>query len=232
MAAYNGEQYIAAQLQSILCQLADFDEVIVVDDASRDGTVAIVETFCDTRIRIIHNPSNCGVVASFERALMEARGDIIFLSDQDDLWKPDKVSRFMQVFSDTKITLALSDANVIDAEGNVIAQSYFQARGGFVPGAMQNIWRCRYLGCTMAFRRQILTHCIPFPRNIPMHDVWIGIVNACFGETAYIDEPLVEYRRHEQNVSRSGSPIQRIRWRLNLLINITKVLFQAMWESV
>jgi len=228
MATYNGERYIAAQLQSILSQLSDGDEVIVVDDASSDETVAIVEGFHDERIRIFRNPKNRGVVASFEEAILEARGDIIFLSDQDDLWKPEKVSRMMLAFIDPTVTLAQSDANIIGADGKVISQSYSQTRGGFVSGVMRNIWRCRYLGCTMAFRRQVLTRCIPFPRNIPMHDVWIGIVNACFGETAYIHEPLVGYRRHGQNVSRSGNPMQRIRWRLNLLINITKVLLRAM----
>lgn len=227
MAAYNGERYIADQLQSILSQLSESDEVIVVDDASSDDTVAIVERFRDERIRIFRNPRNRGVVASFERAILEARGDVIFLSDQDDVWKADKVSRMMLAFGDPTVTLAQSDANIVDADGKVISQSYSQTRGGFVPGVMQNIWRCRYLGCTMAFRRDILTRCMPFPRNIPMHDVWIGIVNACFGETAYISEPLVEYRRHGKNVSRSGNPMQRIWWRLNLLINITRVLIRT-----
>jgi glycosyltransferase involved in cell wall biosynthesis len=223
MAAYNGERYITVQLQSILCQLADGDEVIVVDDASHDGTVAIVESFHDERIRITRNLTNRGVVASFERAILEARGDVIFLSDQDDLWKPDKVSRFLQIFNDPKVTLALSDADIIDADGRMRGQSYFQARGGFVPGVMQNILRNHYIGCTMAFRRQILTYCLPFPKNLPMHDSWIGIVNDSFGKTAYIDEPLVLYRRHGQNVSRSGSLMQQVRWRLNLLVNIVKL---------
>lgn len=223
MAAYNGERYIADQLQSILRQRSDSDEVIVVDDASGDDTAAIVERFRDERIRIFRNPRNRGVAASFERAILEAQGDIIFLSDQDDLWKPDKVSRFMRVFNDPKITLALSDANIMDAEGKVSRQSYFQTLGGFVPGVMQNILRNHYIGCTMAFRRDILVYCLPFPKNVPMHDWWIGIVNDSFGKTAYIDEPLVDYRRHGQNVSRTGNPMQQVRWRLNLLVNIVKL---------
>lgn len=226
MAAYNGERYIADQLRSILAQLSDSDEVIVVDDASGDDTIAIVESFRDERIRIFRNLKNQGVAASFERAICEAHGDIIFLSDQDDLWKPNKVRRMMQAFDDPRVMLAQSDANIIGPDGEIIAQSYCETRGGFVPGVMRNIWRCRYLGCTMAFRKQILARCMPFPRNVIMHDVWIGIVNGCFGETAYIQEPLVEYRRHGENVSRSGNPVQRIRWRVNLLINITKVVLR------
>jgi glycosyltransferase involved in cell wall biosynthesis len=224
MAAYNGERYIADQLRSILDQLADGDEVVVMDDASRDRTVSIIEALRDKRVRVIRSSDNRGVVNSFERAIMEAKGDIIFLSDQDDLWKPEKVQRILQAFDDPAITLVQSDANVIDADGNITAESFCKTRGGFVPGVILNIVRCHYLGCAMAFRRQILSRCMPFPRNIPMHDIWIGIVNAYFGKTAYVDEPLVQYRRHGENISRSGSLLRRILWRVNLLVNIAKVI--------
>ena len=218
-------------METILRQLDDEDEVIVVDDGSSDSTCDIVDGFHDWRIRLFRNEKNCGVVASFETALRNTTGNIIFLSDQDDLWKPDKVSRFLQVFNDPKITLALSDANIIDAEGKASGQSYFQTRGGFVPGVMQNILRNHYIGCAMAFRRQILTYCLPFPKNLPMHDSWIGIVNDSFGKTAYIDEPLVDYRRHGQNVSRTGNPMQQVRWRLNLLVNIVKLRLRTKWSG-
>ncbi len=229
MATYNGERYVEAQMRSILGQLPADSEVVVVDDASRDETVAIVDSFDDERIRIIRSPGNCGTVASFERALMEARGDIIFLCDQDDLWKPDKVSHVMQAFSDPAVTLVLSDAKIIDAEGKDIEQSYFQTRGGFVQGVAQNILHNHYIGCTMAFRRQILAYCLPFPKKLPMHDSWIGIANDLFGKTVYIDEPLVGYRRHGQNVSRKGNLPQQLRWRLNLLVNIIRLRLRTKW---
>lgn len=232
MATYNGERYIAAQLRSILNQLADSDEVIVVDDASCDQTVAIIERFCDRRIRIIHNPRNCGVVASFEKSLLGSSGNIIFLSDQDDIWKPDKVSRVMRAFNDPTATLVLSDAKIIDAEGKDIEQSYFQTRGGFVSGVAQNILHNHYIGCTIAFRRQILAYCLPFPKKLPMHDSWIGIVNDSLGKTVYIDEPLVNYRRHGKNVSQSGSLAQRVRWRISLFNNIVGLRMRVAYRNI
>jgi len=223
MCTYNGSHYVRQQMETILRQLDDEDEVVVVDDGSSDETCDIIDGFHDSRIRLFRNEMNCGVVPSFETALRNTTGDIIFLSDQDDLWKAEKVSRFMRIFNDPEVTLALSDADIIDADGRMSGNSYFLARGGFVPGVMQNIFRNHYIGCTMAFRRHMLTYCLPFPKNLPMHDSWIGIVNDSFGKTAYLDEPLVMYRRHGQNVSRSGSLIQRMRWRFNLLRNIIQL---------
>jgi hypothetical protein len=81
----------------------------------------------------------------------------------------------------------------------------------------------------MAFRRQILAYCLPFPKKLPMHDSWIGIANDSFGKTVYIDEPLVGYRRHGQNISRRGNLSQQLRWRFNLLVNIIRLRLRTKW---
>ncbi|HEX4021806.1 MAG TPA: glycosyltransferase family 2 protein [Acidobacteriaceae bacterium] len=227
MATYNGSRYVRQQLETILPQLSREDEVIVVDDCSSDETCEMIECFSDARIRLFRNETNLGVVPSFEIALHNSTGDIIFLSDQDDLWRPDKVSCFMHAFNDPRVTLVLSDANLIDADGNAGKLSYFQFRGGFVTGVAQNILSNHYIGCTMACRRQMLAYCLPFPKNLPMHDSWIGIVNESFGKTYYIDRPLMDYRRHGKNVSKRGNRIQQARWRLSLIGNIIKLRIRA-----
>ena len=222
MATYNGERFIHEQLESILGQLENGDEVVIVDDASTDSTVAIIDGFCDKRIRIFRQARNRGVLKSFGHALEEASGEIIFLADQDDIWRGDKVSRVKFMFSTrTELSLVLSDCSIIDAVGDIVAKTRFKS-GQFHPGALRNIVRNSYLGCSMAFRRSILDYCLPIPADIPMHDMWIGILNQLVGKTGFIDEPLICYRRHENNISPGKhAPLpQMIRWRWALVKNL------------
>jgi len=230
MATYNGERFIHEQLASIVGQLSDDDEMIVVDDASSDRTLAIVESFRDPRIRIVKQERNSGVIKTFNRALETASGDIVFLADQDDIWRADKVAKVKDKFlASPELSLVLSDSFVIDADGNVTAESRF-TKTKFHPGAVRNFVRNQYLGCAMAFRRSLLGYCLPFPADIPMHDMWIGIVNQLVGKTGYIDEPLIFYRRHETNTSPSQhAPLaQMVRWRWALGKHLAWFLARAM----
>jgi GT2 family glycosyltransferase len=225
MAAYNGEQYIAAQLKSILCQLSAQDEVIVVDDASTDGTRDCVRSLQDGRVRLIEHGSNLGVQKTFEEAIGAASGDILFLSDQDDLWAANKVSTVVQAFLlRPGFDVVVSDAALIDENGVALVDSYYEQRGRFRSGLLANILHCTYLGCTMAFRSRIRDKVLPFPSaTVVLHDVWIGTANSVRGgKTLYIPYPLVLYRRHEGNVtgnSRLGFAQQvRNRWALCLAL--------------
>jgi GT2 family glycosyltransferase len=222
MATYNGQRFIYEQLSSILQQLHRDDEVVVVDDASTDATVDILESFADPRIRIVRQAQNCGILRTFARALEEAKNEIIFLADQDDVWRADKISKVKKLLSERPdLTLVTSGCLTIDAAGAKIAEGRISA-GKFGPGALRNLLRNGYQGCTMAFRHSILQYCLPFPEDLPMHDSWIGIINDLFGKTGYIDEPLVFYRRHGGNESLEsrGSPGQIVAWRWALLKNL------------
>lgn len=222
MATYNGERFIHEQLESILGQLESDDEVVIVDDASTDGTVHVAEGFSDKRIRIFRQEHNCGVLKTFERSLKEAAGEIIFLADQDDIWRSDKVTKIKSLFAARPdLSLVLSDSCIVDARGKIISETRFKSER-FHSGALINIVRNRYLGCAMAFRRSILAYCLPFPADLPMHDMWIGIVNQFVGKTEFIDEPLMSYRRHDSNTSpQSHAPLgQMIRWRWALVKNL------------
>lgn len=235
LAMYNGAFYLVPQMRSILDQLGRCDEIVVVDDCSRDESVQIVEAFGDSRIRLIRNDTNLGVLATFERALKEAAGDILFLSDQDDIWRPDKVERVVAVFaSDPAITLVVSDAQVIDAAGNVTAQSFFGQRGAFSAGVLHNLARNKYLGCAMAFRRSMLAYFLPIPPDVPMHDMWFGLLNSVHGRTSFIDQALISYRRHGSNASScEGAPIvQKLGWRLRLVRNLLARLYRGRSDRV
>ena len=91
IATYNGSRFIDRQLRSILCQLGPDDEVVVSDDGSADDTLSIIRQFGDSRIRIIDGPHRHSPIWNFEKAMQAAKGDYIFLSDQDDEWLPSKV---------------------------------------------------------------------------------------------------------------------------------------------
>jgi glycosyltransferase involved in cell wall biosynthesis len=228
MAAHNGEDFIEEQIASILPQLRDTDELVIVDDASKDNTIAIVEGFRDQRIRIIRQERNRGVVETFSRGLQEVRGEIIFLSDQDDVWRPDKVEKFLELFrSQPSVTVAMSDVVIIDACGNITSGPKFGCKD-FPHGVFSNLVRNRYQGSAMAFRRSILNYCLPFPAEIPIHDVWIGLVNQLVGKTGFIPAPLLFYRRHGSNDSPdSHAPAMKmIRWRWALIKNLTLVYIQ------
>ncbi|HEY2545237.1 MAG TPA: glycosyltransferase family 2 protein [Candidatus Acidoferrum sp.] len=218
MAAYNGSRYIQEQIHSILLQLGERGELIVVNDCSQDDTGDIVEGIRDERIRAIRNPSNLGVIASFERAIQEARGEIIFLSDQDDRWSSDKVRAFLAVFAaDPRVTLVVGNGELIDADGQPLEERLY-SRGGFSAGVVTNLIKNRYQGSTMAFRREVAEVALPFPKGLPMHDSWIGLVNAIIGRAAFLDEPLLFYRRHGGNVTtrKHGSTMHMLaeRWTL------------------
>jgi len=224
MAVYNGSKYLNIQLLSILNQLGADDELIIVDDCSVDDSSDIVFSIGDSRIIYHKNDSNVGVLKSFEKSLRLSKGSIIFLSDQDDIWCSNKVSKIINLFySEPAITLIATDAAVIDDTGNITSNSYIGERGGFHSGAISTISKNTYLGCTLSFRRSMLDRFLPIPRDVPMHDIWFGLVNSIFGVTRYIDEPLILYRRHSANTT-SLKPTAfslKLLWRVRLLKNIS-----------
>lgn len=219
MTTYNGEKYLAAQLESVLCQLRETDELVVVDDASSDGSVALLLAQSDARIKLHRNPVNLGVRSTFEQALRHATHDIIFLCDQDDVWLPGKRDAFVEAFlRDPATVIVVSDAEVIDAQGTVIAAFFMASKGGFRSSLWQTLIRNTYLGCAMALRRSLLDTILPIPANVPMHDMWFGAMGTLTGKVAYLPTPYLQYRRHGQNASpfRPQGIVQMIKWRATL----------------
>lgn len=206
MAAYNGEKYIESQIKSILSQLSFNDELIIVNDFSSDKTLEIIEFINDSRIVVIDNDINLGVIKSFEIAISKSSGDIIFLSDQDDVWFPEKVNKILKFISKNEYLAVITDAKVVDEDNTIIYDSYFKFRGSG-PGILKNTLKNTYLGCCMAIDSSVKDCLLPFPKNIPMHDEWIGLVCSFLGNIGYLDEPLMTYRRHsstQTNLHHSG----------------------------
>ncbi|KQB44192.1 Glycosyl transferase [Flavobacterium daejeonense] len=217
IATYNGEKYIKEQLDSILCQLGSEDEIIVSDDGSTDSTLTIIESYKDDRISLYKNTFK-NVVLNFEFVINKAKGDYIFLSDQDDVWHQDKVKFYLEEFiKRPNAHLISSDLQIIDKDGKFIGKDFYQK--GFKSNFVENIASNNFIGCAMAFRNKALSYILPFPRNIAMHDWWIGECCTIYGEVAFIDKKLIFYRRHGNNVTKDGGGdfFSKINWRVHLV---------------
>ena len=203
MATYNGEKYIKEQLDSILTQIGYDDEVVISDDKSTDNTINIIKSYEDKRIKLFIHEKDHGFVRNFENALIHAHGDIIFLSDQDDIWMPNKVERSLEEL--TSCDFVVSDCITINEEKKIISNSRFDDYN-IKTGFFRLMIRTRYLGCCMAFKRNILKAVLPFPQNTYLmeHDLWIASVAECYFKTKLIKTPLINYRRHGNNVSSGG----------------------------
>jgi glycosyltransferase involved in cell wall biosynthesis len=220
MATYNGERFVARQLQTILVQLEPGDEIVISDDSSTDGTLKVIESFGDSRIRLFAGQSFRSPIYNFENALKQSRGDVIFLSDQDDEWIEGWVETALAELRN--VNLVVCDTYMIDAEGHSLGRQIDSARNGIRrPGLFHNLYRNGYMGCCCAFRREVLDVALPFPARLPWHDWWIGLVAEVFLDTKFIQTKMIRYRRHDSNASPTGEKSKStlrekigMRWRM------------------
>lgn len=209
MAVYNGEKYLREQMDSILYQLSDKDELVVSYDESADSTRTILERNekIDERVKVFKNPYRSGVVHNFQNAVEHCSGDIIFYSDQDDVWMPNKIKRVLREFEDPKVAVVFHDASLTDANLKVIESSTFKLRGGARETTLGNLFRLSYIGCCMAFRAEYKEVILPIPTIYRSHDWWTGCLLGT-GRTKMkaIHEPLIYHRDHENNATPKTRP--------------------------
>lgn len=210
IATYNGAKYIGEQLASILPQLGPNDEVIISDDGSTDGTLAVVDQIGDERIRVIEGPHRHSPTHNFENALRHAKGNYIFLADQDDVWKPNKVQVCLHWLGE--YDCVVSDAEVADASLHPIYPSLYNIM--YVrEGRWYNMfWKNGYTGCCMVFSKRVLEWSLPFPADIPMHDMWIGNVAASMSRVKFLPDKLICFRRHSTAASCNIKGSKYSRW--------------------
>ncbi len=206
LATYNGEKFIEKQLSSILSQLKATDEVVIVDDCSSDQTISLIRKMTTTspvNITVHINKQNQGPIGSFQKAISKAKGEYIFLSDQDDQWLPNKVERVMKAFKEAKADLVVHDSLVIDGEGNRLNDSWNTYNSNqFSETIIKNIIKNGFTGCMMAFTSSLAEKALPFPEKIEMHDQWLALVAiVTHSKIVLINEPLMKYVRHGGNVT-------------------------------
>lgn len=209
MATYNGEKYIRQQMDSILCQLGQDDEIIVSDDGSTDKTLDILKEINDPRIKIYSHHKDPKLMKmrsasfrlaakNFEHAMKIAHGDFIYLADQDDIWLPNRVKMVQSLL--WSYDLIMCNYSIINDDNEVLVEQYYEkspvSRRFFL-----NLMRTPFLGCCMAFRRSVLSYCLPLPKACIGHDFWMGCLICKLGSFKYIEKPLHLYRKHSNNVS-------------------------------
>lgn len=209
MATYNGERFIKEQIDSILFQLSPDDELIISDDGSTDRTLEIIASYNDKRIKVLHHKKNPEIAKikhsrnfyyateNFENALKEARGDYIFLSDQDDVWMSEKKDTMIAALKQNNADCVMCNFSLIGAEGDGTGELGFQ-KCPKLKNVFSKIIQSRVIGSSMAFRKSLLYFALPFPKNLIAHDLWIGCLAK---KMIFIDEPLTSYRRYGGNVS-------------------------------
>lgn len=229
MPLYNGQPYLAAQVQSILEQLDATDELVVSDDGSTDNSLNWLRSLNDPRIRLIEDSPARHPSYNLEKALQEARGEYILLTDQDDVWLPGKVDQMLKVLQ--RHVLVVHDCSVTDEQLHVQVPSFMVLHGSG-SGFFKNLAKNSFLGCCMGFRRSLLNKALPFPKPIPMHDSWLGLVASAWYDVAFLQVPLLLYRRHGGNASSTSAPsalglLEKMKHRWWLV----KGLMQTLWRK-
>lgn len=196
MCTFQGEPFLATQLESILSQTWKNLEIVVVDDGSADATVPMLQVFArkDSRIKLYQNPHNLGINANFSRAMNLCQGEFIAPCDQDDIWHPEKLARLHTCLGPH--LMAYCDSELITAQGapmNMKISDRICMVQGHNPLAFA-FWNC-ISGHAMLFRRELLAHAMPVP-PVKFHDWWLAFWAACVGEIKYLDQALVQYRQH------------------------------------
>lgn len=204
IATHNGERFIKEQIDSILCQLKKNDEIIISDDGSTDNTIGIIRSYNDQRLHVYQykqsvksKHTHIYVCRNFENALKHAKGDYIFLADQDDLWMPDKVKKCIELLKNYTLVVHRAELcnEVLKPNGKMMYNDKF------VFNNFLSIKRGKYYGCTIAFRKELLHYILPFPKYLVLHDQWIGCMAELVGHVYYEKEPLIKYRIHTNNTS-------------------------------
>lgn len=210
LCTYNGERFLAEQLNSFLVQQRLPDELVVCDDCSTDRTIDILKEFvqrCAFPVRIFENPVRLGVVKNYEQTVSLCDGDIIVVSDQDDVWSPSKLEYVAKAFSVPEVLTMFSDADVVDASLQSVGYTLWESvrfdrdeqacmMAGDAIGVL--LKHSVVMGASLAFRSNLRPLLLPIPSEWN-HDAWIALLAASTGQIVPLATPLLKYRQHGGN---------------------------------
>ncbi len=198
MATYNGEKYLREQVDSLLAQSYASLEFIFVDDASSDSSLAILQAYAakDSRIHLIENSVNQGLIATFEIGIRAAKGEMIALSDQDDVWLPGKISLLAEAID--SFSLIYANSALSNAAGEVTGKYSDRNHLCDYPSALNYVFGTKAMGHAMLFKREIIDVALPFTDFVG-HDYILGFAAASLNGVKYYPQTLVNYRQHSSN---------------------------------
>ena len=210
MCTYNGADFLSDQLESIVAQSRPPDEIVVCDDGSTDETQALLNQFAaksPVPVSVHFNEKNLGSVKNFENAIGLCTGDVIVLSDQDDVWRADKLQLIEDAFCRApRAGLVFSDAEIVDENLRPLDRKMWDEigfdahkrkllRSGRALDVLITGWTVT--GATMAFRSDFVKLSLPIPQGIAMiHDGWIALTIAAVADVLMIEDLLIKYRQH------------------------------------
>jgi glycosyltransferase involved in cell wall biosynthesis len=226
MATYKGAAFVEEQIASILAELSADDELVIVDDASPDGTPEVIERIKDTRVRLVRAASNRGYVRTFEEAVRLSRGEYIFLSDQDDVWIPGRLELMLAALAESQVV-----ASNFDILGGGPRPWIPRLRSQDSRHPFANLWGIlvgyrAYYGCGMAFRKEAARYFTPIPPYVrESHDLWLAICGNIGGSVTHLDQSTIYRRLHEENQTPAG-------WRsLPKILSARVMLLRLMVEA-
>ncbi|HET7430221.1 MAG TPA: glycosyltransferase [Nocardioides sp.] len=200
MATYNGERHLPEMLETLAAQTRPPDELVVRDDASQDGTVAILQAFARRapfRVEVVAGGPRLGFAQNFVAAAGAAAGQVLCFADQDDTWRPEKLATIAPLVRRRTPVAVFHDFALQADDGAEVAPSVFAllAERGFGPTVAVN-------GCSMAVNRAFVDLWGWPPADPPVsHDVWVALLSTAFGQRQIVDDVLVDWRLHEGNAS-------------------------------
>jgi glycosyltransferase involved in cell wall biosynthesis len=212
MATYNGEAFVSQQIESILAQDYPHIRIVIRDDCSTDGTRAILEAYKQkhpSRIVLLTGEKRLGVRGNFSCLMGHAIANYVMFADQDDIWQREKVKKTLEKmeelesrFSSEKPLLVHTDLTVVNQDLKVIAPSfwrYTQINAPRIKSLNRLLVQPAVTGCTVMINRSLLKLAWPIPQNCVMHDSWLALVCAAFGQVEALPYASVLYRQHSKN---------------------------------
>lgn len=207
LATYNGSRFVRAQLDSILSQTYNNYELLICDDCSTDDTFSILEEYAqkDNRIKIFQNDHNLGFKKNFERLLSFASCGLIALSDQDDIWTSNHLELLMKNLGENY--LICGNAYLADRDGKSTGITLLDcSKFDFLPETQEDwffylLHGSVYQGAACLFRKELITNLLPIPDTVKYHDYWLAIHAAMQGGVKYVENPILYYRQHGDNVT-------------------------------
>lgn len=231
LSSFNGERFICEQLDSLVAQSFTNCRVLIGDDGSTDRTLFIISEYqkrYPSRIFLLETPGKLGACGNFAFLLSKSTADYVFFSDQDDVWDSDKIQVCMdeilsleKKYGPNVPLLIYSDLRIVDENLCKISSSFFEKqhlqrfRTRFKDLLFQNV----VTGCTVLVNRSLIQKALPFPREVVMHDWWLALIAAAFGEAHCVDRPMVSYRQHSEN--QIGAKGWSIRYVMDLLTRLS-----------
>lgn len=206
MTTYNGARYLKEQLDSILTQTEEDFELIICDDCSSDDTIKILSEYAknDSRIHFFKNEENLGFTKNFEKVISKCNGNYIALSDQDDIWLPNHLSILLNFLKAGDYSLVGGNALLVDSDNNDFGCKFINNSN--LPEKREDfekmiLYRNVFQGAALLFDKEILKKALPFPDNMKYHDWWLALIASEIKGIGYIDEPVLRYRQHGNNVT-------------------------------